>query len=62
MADFIEVHLQGKPRLVNLDWVEDIWPRNDLLSCSCRKALSGTMQTGLRKSSGKGLCPMNLHG
>lgn len=26
MADFIEVHLQGKPRLVNLDWVEDIWP------------------------------------
>ena len=26
MADFIEVHLQGKHRLVNLDWVEDIWP------------------------------------
>lgn len=26
MADFIEVHQQGKPRLVNLDWVEDIWP------------------------------------
>ena len=26
MADFIEVHWQGKPRLVNLDWVEDIWP------------------------------------
>lgn len=26
MADFIEVHLQGEPRLVNLDWVEDIWP------------------------------------
>jgi hypothetical protein len=26
MADFIEVHRQGKPRLVNLDWVEDIWP------------------------------------
>ena len=25
MADFIEVHQQGKPRLVNLDWVEDIW-------------------------------------
>ena len=25
MADFIEVHLQGKPRLVNLDWVEEIW-------------------------------------
>lgn len=26
MADFIEVHLQGKSRLVNLDLVEDIWP------------------------------------
>lgn len=26
MADFIEVHLQGEPRLVNLDWVEDICP------------------------------------
>lgn len=26
MADFIEVHQQGKPRLVNLDWVEDILP------------------------------------
>lgn len=26
MADFIEVHLQGKPQLVNLDWVENIWP------------------------------------
>lgn len=26
MADFIEVHQLGKPRLVNLDWVEDIWP------------------------------------
>lgn len=26
MADFIEVHNHGKPRLVNLDWVEDIWP------------------------------------
>lgn len=26
MADFIEVHQQGKPRLVNLAWVEDIWP------------------------------------
>lgn len=26
MADFIEVHQQGKPKLVNLDWVEDIWP------------------------------------
>lgn len=26
MADFVEVHQQGKPRLVNLDWVEDIWP------------------------------------
>lgn len=26
MADFIEVHRQGEPRLVNLDWVEDIWP------------------------------------
>lgn len=29
MADFIEVHQQGKPRLVNLDWVEDIWPTED---------------------------------
>lgn len=26
MADFIEVHQQGKPRLVNLDWVEEIYP------------------------------------
>ena len=26
MANFIEVHSQGSPRLVNLDWVEDIWP------------------------------------
>lgn len=26
MANFIEVHQQGEPRLVNLDWVEDIWP------------------------------------
>lgn len=26
MADFIEVHQHGKPHLVNLDWVEDIWP------------------------------------
>ena len=26
MADFIEVHLQGKPQLVNLDWVDNIWP------------------------------------
>lgn len=26
MADFIEVHQLGEPRLVNLDWVEDIWP------------------------------------
>lgn len=26
MADFIEVHQLGKPRLVNLDWVEEIWP------------------------------------
>ena len=26
MADFIEVHQQGKPRLVNLDWVEEIRP------------------------------------
>ena len=26
MADFIEVHLQGEPRLVNLDWVEEVWP------------------------------------
>lgn len=26
MADFIEVHQHGKPRLVNLDWVEEIWP------------------------------------
>lgn len=26
MADFIEVHLQGEPQLVNLDWVENIWP------------------------------------
>lgn len=26
MADFIEVHQQGKTRLVNLDWVEEIWP------------------------------------
>lgn len=29
MADFIEVHQQGKPRLVNLDWVEEIWPTED---------------------------------
>lgn len=26
MADFIEVHQLGKPRLVNLDWVEEMWP------------------------------------
>lgn len=26
MAEYIEVHQEGKPRLVNLDWVEDIWP------------------------------------
>lgn len=26
MADFIEVHQQGKPRLVNLDWVQEIYP------------------------------------
>ena len=26
IADFIEVHQLGKPRLVNLDWVEEIWP------------------------------------
>lgn len=29
MADFIEVHQQGKPRLVNLDLVEDIWPTDN---------------------------------
>ena len=35
MADFIEVHLQGKPRLVNLDWVEDManGERNGDLFC-----------------------------
>ena len=26
MSKFIEVHKDGEPRLVNLDWVEDIWP------------------------------------
>ena len=26
MADFIEVHQLGHPRLVNLDWVEEIRP------------------------------------
>lgn len=26
MAEYIEVHMDGEPRLVNLDWVEDIWP------------------------------------
>lgn len=26
MADFIEVHMDGEPRLVNLDMVQDIWP------------------------------------
>ena len=26
MADFIEVHQLGKPRLVNLSLVEEIWP------------------------------------
>lgn len=26
MTKFIEVHQQGKPGLVNLDWVQDIWP------------------------------------
>ena len=26
MADFIEVHQLSKPRLVNLDCVEEIWP------------------------------------
>lgn len=26
MAKFIEVHQQGNPRLINLAWVEDIWP------------------------------------
>lgn len=26
MAKFIEVHQQGEPRLINLAWVEDIWP------------------------------------
>lgn len=26
MAKFIEVHQQGEPRLINLTWVEDIWP------------------------------------
>ncbi len=26
MAKFIEVHQGGKPRLINLEWVEDIWP------------------------------------
>lgn len=26
MADFIEVHQLGKPQLVNLDLVEEIWP------------------------------------
>ena len=26
MADFIEVHQLGRTRLLNLDWVEDIWP------------------------------------
>ena len=25
MAKFIEVRKDGEPRLVNLDWVEDIW-------------------------------------
>ena len=29
MADFIEVHQQGNPRLVNLDLVEDIWPTDN---------------------------------
>lgn len=26
MADFIEVHTNGNPKLVNLDWVEEIYP------------------------------------
>lgn len=26
MADFIEVHSNGSPRLVNLAWVEEIYP------------------------------------
>lgn len=29
MADFIEVHRQGEPRMVNLDWVEEIWPTDN---------------------------------
>lgn len=29
MADFIEVHLQGEPQLVNLDWVENICQRKN---------------------------------
>lgn len=29
MAKFIEVHQQGNPRLINLAWVEDIWPAED---------------------------------
>ena len=29
MAKFIEVHQQGKLRLINLAWVEDIWPAED---------------------------------
>ena len=29
MADFIEVHIDGEPRLVNLDIVQDIWPTDN---------------------------------
>lgn len=29
MAKFIEVHQNGEPRLVNLAWVEDIWPTDN---------------------------------
>lgn len=25
MAKFIQVHVGGQARLVNLDWIEDIW-------------------------------------
>ena len=41
MADFIEVHQNGEPRLVNLGWVEDICPADNGLRVYFIFALPG---------------------
>ena len=33
MNKFIEVHEEGNPRLVNLEWVEEIRPMGDKQAC-----------------------------